>query len=383
MATKRDYMDEMENLGMEATNSERMQRMRRLMHQLYHEHHVENDPQELPTGSVPAFTPIRSRMLVLWISLISVVIVLSTTLYNFNRFVVAEEMVLSAKGFIENALQLRSNLFINLVNLTMNQAVVEHETIRYVVDTRSGAGQKPAPVVPQGGAAAPLDPAMFKDGLSPASLSRLMAVVEQYPDIKTAIVYQGLMDKLMELEKNIHQRRDEYNEKVRAYNTLITTFPWRILATALGFRDYRYFESDPHKPDTEELFLNSGTFRRLLPRFGVPAAAAPVPVAAPAPVVPDAPVALPPHPASDQHHGAVDSTRYSSTAHGNGFLLSGTPAVPPVPPARNPDAQTGETPAAGSVTSPEPVVPTEAKPEPPVVPSDLPPTTQEAGTGQP
>ncbi|MBF0339545.1 MAG: LemA family protein [Magnetococcales bacterium] len=279
MADKREPMDEMDDLGLEMTSSERMQRMRKLMRQLY------QDEEVTQVVEVP---PIKSKSLVLGFSIASILFLVVTTFYNFNRFVAAEEQVLSARGHIHDALQRRSNLFGNLVNLTLNHAMLEQEVFRYVSDGRlgmmgkgssgagSGASTGAATTVGNGngkvngqGDAQNGQPAMpggaLPSGTTAAeALARLFGLVEQYPDIKTSTTYQQLMDKLVDIENLISQRRDEYNTDVKLYNTLITTFPWSMMARILGFQRFQYFSATPG-PDNMDMDLDSRKFMRLIP----------------------------------------------------------------------------------------------------------------------
>ncbi|MBF0116125.1 MAG: LemA family protein [Magnetococcales bacterium] len=264
MADKRDPMDEMDDLGLEMTSSERMQRMRKLMRQLYQE-----EEETTPVIDLP---PIRSKSLILGFSIAAILFLVVTTFYNFNRFVAAEEQVLSAKGHIHDALQRRSNLFGNLVNLTLNHAMLEQEVFRYVSDGRLGMmGKTPAPPSGKGNGEAqsgqtpmPIGTTLPSGATAAEAIARLFGLVEQYPDIKTSTTYQQLMDKLVDIENLISQRRDEYNTDVKAYNTLITTFPWSIMARILGFQRYQYFNALPG-PDNMDMDLDSRKFMRLIP----------------------------------------------------------------------------------------------------------------------
>ncbi|MBF0448107.1 MAG: LemA family protein [Magnetococcales bacterium] len=256
----------LDELGPDPENSERMRRMKRLMRELYKEE-FESKRFRLP--------PIKAKSLIVSLSFISIIIFGVTTLYNFNRFVTLEERVLSANGHVEDVLQRRSNLFENLINLTLNQSALEQEVFRHVADVRSNIGkgmQNQGPVAPprQGTAAqpslaqdgslsgsadtapeGPVDPSIVANsklstelmsGLNGVpAMARLLAVVEQYPEIRSSVTYQQLMDKLVEIENRIAMRRDEFNEEVRIYNTLISSFPWYVLANVTGFERYNYF----------------------------------------------------------------------------------------------------------------------------------------------
>ncbi|MBF0184928.1 MAG: LemA family protein [Magnetococcales bacterium] len=252
MTDKSDPLEEIDGSGLEMTSSERMQRMRKLMRQLYQEE------QASRTMPLPVT---RTKNLVLAASVGAALILLGTTFYNFNRFIAAEEMVLSTRGHIHDALQRRSNLFGNLVNLTLNHAMLEQEVFRYVSDGRIDmAGRttnKQAGVTPV---------APVAGELPSSALARLFALVEQYPDIKTSTTYQQLMDKLMDIENMISKRRDEYNEQVRIYNTTVTSFPWSIMARVLGFKRHAYFTAEPG-PENANMDLNGNKFIRLIPEM--------------------------------------------------------------------------------------------------------------------
>ncbi|MBF0621333.1 MAG: LemA family protein [Magnetococcales bacterium] len=130
------------------------------------------------------------------------------------------------------------------------------------VETDGSATKPDALKADKSASSSPLDKIMNSTGLS--AMSRLLAVVEQYPDIKTSTTYQMVMDKLVEIENRIANRRDEYNEQVRIFNTLISSFPWYLLAKITGFERYEYFRSGA-KGEGDYVLLRSKNFNRLLP----------------------------------------------------------------------------------------------------------------------
>ena len=262
----------LEDLGPDSANSERMRRMKRLMRELYKEE-FEQKRFRLP--------PIKAKSLIVSLSFVSIIIFGVTTLYNFNRFVNLEERVLSANGHVEDVLQRRVNLFENLVNLTLNQSALEQEVFRHVADVRTslgkglardGEGADGAGAGAAAGAAAAeatpaMDAGMVKQLSGIPAMAKLLAVVEQYPEIRSSVTYQQLMDKLVEIENRIAMRRDEYNEEVRIYNTLISSFPWYVLARMTGFERHDYFSlgSAEHVEHFKMPDVSSHVFRRLLP----------------------------------------------------------------------------------------------------------------------
>lgn len=274
-------LDDLTELDQEQLNDERLRRMKVLMRQLY------RDEFEAKTYKLP---PIKGRTLILVVSFISVIVFGVTTLYNYNRFVTLEEHILSAEGHVETASQYRANLFSNLFNLALNHADVEREVFHFVAESRAhikgvvdrvsgqpGVGSAAsASVSPQSGsgpsgveaagqglhqglhAAAGLG---LQDmaGLSD-SVARLLAIVERYPDIKSSATYLQLMEQLVTLEERVVTRRDETNEAIRVYNTLISTFPWYVLAKATGFARHQYYRFS-----INDTLLSADVFERLLP----------------------------------------------------------------------------------------------------------------------
>jgi LemA protein len=264
----------LDDLDSGTANSERMRRMKRMMRELYKD--------EFETKRF-RLRPIKAKSFIIFLSFASIIIFGVTTLYNFNRFVNLEERVLTSNGHVEDVLQRRVNLFSNLINLTLNQASLERDVFRHVADVRSKIGRgmvnKQNAGAGGGGAAVGPSPAATSDATPTAAqatanqipglptMAKLLAVVEQYPKIRTSVTYQQLMDKLVEIENRIATRRDEYNEEVRIYNTLISSFPWYVLAKVTGFKRHDYFRLN-HGANAGDFILpdlSKHKFKRLLP----------------------------------------------------------------------------------------------------------------------
>ncbi|MBF0194313.1 MAG: LemA family protein [Magnetococcales bacterium] len=268
MTDKDKYI--LDELEQNAANSERMRRMKRMMRELY------KDEFESKRFRL---RPVKARSLIVFLSFASIIVFGVTTLYNFNRFVNLEERVLTSNGHVEDVLQRRVNLFSNLINLTLNQAALERNIFRHVADVRSNIGKgiikqqqaKSAAVgaVVKTNSAATANTAQAVGNQKPGlpTMAKLLAVVEQYPKIRTSKTYQQLMDKLVEIENRIATRRDEYNEEVRIYNTLISSFPWYVLAKVTGFKRHEYFHLSYGKSKGEFKLpdISKHKFKRLLP----------------------------------------------------------------------------------------------------------------------
>ncbi|MBF0147006.1 MAG: LemA family protein [Magnetococcales bacterium] len=253
-------------------HSERQRRMKRLLHQLY-EHEIVAGP--------PGTSRFNAKGLIASVIIVFIVVFGITTLYNFNIFITLEERVFEAKGHIDDTLQRRSNLFTNLINLTLNQSALEQEVFRHVADVRvdlmrrdtsstTPSADASSEVVAAGAEGGADQARHFADavaGVEGSSLAKLLAVVEHYPEIKSSATYQQLMDQLVEIEDRIITKRDLFNDEVRVYNTLITSFPWYILARITGFKRHEYYSLDLMAKSDHWMQPGSAAtpFHRLLP----------------------------------------------------------------------------------------------------------------------
>ncbi|GMT42943.1 MAG: hypothetical protein IEMM0002_1354 [bacterium] len=260
---------DMDDIGSHDVSVDRMRRMKALANTLYRD---EIGPKRR------FFRPIRAKGLIMAASLLAIVILSASSLYNFNRFIDLKEKVFSAQGHVEANLQRRKNLFANLVNITLNQAAVERQIFSHVADVRAGLNKTNeilSEIAKNPDAVALLNKAKDVGNASPqslpissvtSSLSRLLAVVEQYPDIKSSTTYQQLMDKLVEIENRISARRSEYNDAARIYNHSVSVFPWYLLAKVTGFLRVDYFKASDDVIKVP--VLSQKSFEQLLPDGG-------------------------------------------------------------------------------------------------------------------
>ena len=152
-----------------------------------------------------------------------------------------DEQVSSQWGQVENVYQRRADLIPNLVNTVKGYAAHEQETLEGVVEARSKATSiniKPENLSPE--ALQQFNQA--QDGLSSA-LSRLMVVVERYPDLKANQNFQDLQAQLEGTENRIAVERRKFNEVTQSYNAYIRKFPQIIYAGWFGFNKKNYFEA--------------------------------------------------------------------------------------------------------------------------------------------
>ncbi|HOC42760.1 MAG TPA: LemA family protein [Thermoanaerobaculales bacterium] len=164
----------------------------------------------------------------------------------YNRLVGLNEGVDSAWAQVENVYQRRADLIPNLVETVKGAAEFERETLQSVIEARAKVGQVSFDQAPT-----PEQMQQFQatqDGLSSA-LSRLLVVVERYPELKATQAYRDLQVQLEGTENRIAVERQRYNEVAREYNTTRNRIPAVLVAGLLGFPEKAYFES---KPGAEE-----------------------------------------------------------------------------------------------------------------------------------
>ena len=172
--------------------------------------------------------------------LVIVGIVVMIGVGGYNRLVSLEEGVDSAWGQVENVYQRRADLIPNLVATVKGSAEFEQETLTEVVEARAKVGQVNFENAPDAVEMQQFQQA--QDGLSNA-LSRLLVVVERYPDIKSTQAFRDLQVQLEGTENRIAVERHRYNEVARDFNTIRRTFPTVFIANFFGFEPKTYFEA--------------------------------------------------------------------------------------------------------------------------------------------
>jgi LemA protein len=191
-----------------------------------------------------------------------VVLILGMSLVGvYNGLVKSQQAVDAQWGNVQNAYQRRADLIPNLVASVKGSAAFEQTTLTQVTEARSRVGA----ITPQATADILNDPAKFakfqqaQDGLSSA-LSRLMVVVEKYPDLKSVANFQGLMVELEGTENRINVERRSFNESAQEYNTRIKTFPAALFAAMMGFQPKAYFQTtSPGAENAPKVDFGTGT----------------------------------------------------------------------------------------------------------------------------
>jgi LemA protein len=163
---------------------------------------------------------------------------------TYNGLVTAQQTVESQWAQVENVYQRRADLIPNLVATVKGYAAHESQVLEAVTASRSQVGSiRVTPEILN-------NPAEFQKfqqaqaGLTSA-LSRLMVVVERYPDLKANQNFLELQSQLEGTENRITVERMRFNEAAQAYNTKVMQFPGNIFARLFGFQKKAYFQSAP------------------------------------------------------------------------------------------------------------------------------------------
>jgi LemA protein len=160
----------------------------------------------------------------------------------YNRLVGLDEGVKTAWSQVENAYQRRADLIPNLVKTVEGAADFERETLTEVIEARAKATS--VQITPQD-LTNPEALARYQqaqDSLSSA-LSRLMVVVERYPELKANQNFLQLQDELAGTENRIAVERKRFNEVAQNYNTVRRSVPTNLIANWFGFGEAAYFEA--------------------------------------------------------------------------------------------------------------------------------------------
>jgi LemA protein len=165
---------------------------------------------------------------------------------TYNNLVTMDEGVKAAWAQVENQLQRRYDLIPNYVETVKGYAAHEREVFLRVTEARSKVA----------GAGSVQDKIEANNQLSSA-LSRLLVVVERYPDLKANANFIRLQDELAGTENRIAVERRRYNETVKTYNITIRRFPTNFLAGMFGFDKAAFFEVPKERQEAPKVQFTS------------------------------------------------------------------------------------------------------------------------------
>lgn len=176
------------------------------------------------------------------ITIVVIVLVALWGISSYNGLVSMDENVSDQWANVETQYQRRSDLIPNLVNTVKGYAKHESETLESVMAARSQATQvkiDPSNCTPQQLAAY-----QKAQGDVTTALGKLLAITENYPDLKANQNFLELQSQLEGTENRINVARKDFNDTAKKYNTSLRRFPRNIIASMFGFEKRNYFEAE-------------------------------------------------------------------------------------------------------------------------------------------
>jgi LemA protein len=161
---------------------------------------------------------------------------------GYNGVVKQDESVKKTWNNVNTEYQKRSDLVGNLVNTVKGAANFEQETLTKLVEARA----KATSINLTADQLTPENMAKFQQaqGQMSGALSRLLAVVENYPDLKANQNFLQLQGQLEGIENDVRNSRKTFNEAINTYNTKVRSFPMNLLAGMFGFKAKEGFKAD-------------------------------------------------------------------------------------------------------------------------------------------
>ncbi len=188
----------------------------------------------------------KNTLLIVLGAIVALIIVGVMMYFNlYNSLVVLDENVKTQWSQVENQMQRRYDLIPNLVNTTKGYAKHEKEVFLGIAESRAKLA----------GAKTINDKVSASNGLESA-ISRLLVVVEQYPQLKANENFTRLMDELAGAENRMAVERMRYNEIVKAYNIKVRTFPTSMLASKMGFTLKELFKTIEKAKEAPQVDFN-------------------------------------------------------------------------------------------------------------------------------
>lgn len=176
------------------------------------------------------------------ITIVVIVLVALWGILSYNGLVGMDENVSNQWANVETQYQRRSDLIPNLVNTVKGYAKHESQTLEAVMAARSQATQvkiDPSNCTPQQLAAY-----QKAQGDVTTALGKLLAITENYPDLKANQNFLELQSQLEGTENRINVARKDFNDSAKKYNTSLRRFPRNIIASMFGFEKRNYFEAE-------------------------------------------------------------------------------------------------------------------------------------------
>lgn len=201
-------------------------------------------------GTIPAYSLSIVAMPILWIVVAVVAVVAIFAIFAYNRFVTLTQRAAEAWADIDVQLKRRYDLIPNLIETVKGYAAHERGTLDEVTAARARATQvhvDPAGITPEQIAAM-----AAAEGALTASLGKLLAIAENYPDLKASANFVELQRELTDTENKIQAARRFYNGNVRDLGIALQSFPSNIVGNMFGFKERQFFELGENEQAAKE-----------------------------------------------------------------------------------------------------------------------------------
>ena len=194
-----------------------------------------------PPSPFTSYLPIHMKRFLLYFA--GLALLLTQSSCGYNGMVERDQAVKAQVGNVQSSYQRRNDLIGNLVNTVKGAAKFEQGTLTAVIEARSKASS----VQLNAADLTPENIQKFQAAQSQLStgLGRLLAVSENYPDLKANANFQELQAQIEGTENRINVERNKFNAVTNDYNTFTRSFPNNLFAGMFGFQPKPYFEADP------------------------------------------------------------------------------------------------------------------------------------------
>src|SRR5437660_482265 len=178
---------------------------------------------------------------------------------SYNRLVRLQQAVDQSWAQVQNVYQRRADLIPNLVNTVQGAANFEKSTLTEVTNARASVGRVQIDPNKAPADAAKLEEFQQAQGQLSNALSRLLVVVERYPELKANQNFLTLQAQLEGTENRISVERGNFNTAVQSYNTAVKSFPTNLIAGMFGFAPRPFFAAQPGAERAPAVNFNFGT----------------------------------------------------------------------------------------------------------------------------
>ncbi len=169
-----------------------------------------------------------------------------------NSIKTADQAVKKSWGNVETNYQRRTDLYSSVIKTIEGSANFEKSTLREVLDARARATSINVDINDP----ASLEKYQQAQGTLQSSFGKLLAVVENYPDIKTTKAFQDFQAQIEGTENRINVARQDYNKTVETFNNKIVRFPSSLLAGIIGMKEKPYYKADPGSDKVPDVNFN-------------------------------------------------------------------------------------------------------------------------------